>query len=47
MGGVYSEELLGKYVAMGMRVIIAGNDLGMLMAGASQRAKFLRERQSS
>jgi len=28
-------------------VIIAGNDLGMLMAGASQRAKFLRERQSS
>ena len=47
MGGVYSEELLGKYVAMGMRVIIAGNDLGMLMAGASQRAKVLRERQSS
>jgi 2-keto-3-deoxy-L-rhamnonate aldolase RhmA len=47
MGGVYTEELLAKYVAMGMRVIIAGNDLGMLMAGASQRAKFLRERQSS
>jgi 2-keto-3-deoxy-L-rhamnonate aldolase RhmA len=45
MGGVYTEELLAKYVAMGMRVIIAGNDLGMLMAGASQRAKFLRERQ--
>src|SRR5262249_61162149 len=45
MGGVYSEELLAKYVALGMRVIIAGNDLGMLMAGASQRAKFLRERQ--
>jgi 4-hydroxy-2-oxoheptanedioate aldolase len=47
MGGVYTEELLGRYVAMGMRVIIAGNDLGMLMAGANQRAKFLRERQSS
>jgi 2-keto-3-deoxy-L-rhamnonate aldolase RhmA len=45
MGGVYTEELLAKYVAMGMRVIIAGNDLGMLMAGATQRAKFLRERQ--
>jgi 2-keto-3-deoxy-L-rhamnonate aldolase RhmA len=45
MGGVYTEELLAKYVAMGMRVIIAGNDLGMLMAGASQRAKFLRDRQ--
>jgi 4-hydroxy-2-oxoheptanedioate aldolase len=47
MGGVYTEELLAKYVAMGMRVIIAGNDLGMLMAGASQRAKFLRERQQT
>ena len=35
MGGVYTEELLAKYVAMGMRVIIAGNDLGMLMTGAS------------
>jgi 2-keto-3-deoxy-L-rhamnonate aldolase RhmA len=45
MGGVYVEELLAKYIAMGMRMIIAGNDLGMLMAGAGQRAKFLRERQ--
>src|SRR5207237_978008 len=47
LGGVYSEDLLAKYVAMGMRVVLAGNDLGLLMAGASQRAKFLRERQSS
>jgi 2-keto-3-deoxy-L-rhamnonate aldolase RhmA len=47
MGGVYTEELLGKYVAIGMRVIIAGSDLSLLMAGAGQRAKFLRERQSS
>ena len=44
MGGVYSEELLAKYVGMGMRMIIAGNDFGLLMAGATQRAKFLRER---
>jgi hypothetical protein len=29
---------------MGMRMIIAGNDFGMLMAGAGQRVKFLRER---
>jgi 4-hydroxy-2-oxoheptanedioate aldolase len=42
MGGVYSEELLAKYVALGMRMILCGNDLGMMMAGASQRAKFLR-----
>lgn len=45
MGGVYVDELMAKYVAMGMRMILSGNDLGMMMAGASQRAKFLRERQ--
>jgi 2-keto-3-deoxy-L-rhamnonate aldolase RhmA len=45
MGGVYSEELLAKYVGMGMRMIIAGSDFGVLMAGGSARAKFLRERQ--
>ncbi len=44
MGGVYSEELLAKYVGTGMRMIIAGNDFGLLMAGATQRARFLRER---
>ncbi|HZB91316.1 MAG TPA: aldolase/citrate lyase family protein, partial [Stellaceae bacterium] len=44
MGGVYAEELMAKYIAMGMRMILCGNDLGMMMAGASQRAKFLRER---
>jgi 4-hydroxy-2-oxoheptanedioate aldolase len=44
MGGVYAEELMTKYVAMGMRMILAGNDLGMMMTAASQRAKFLRER---
>ena len=44
MGGVYVEELLTKYIGLGMRMILAGNDLGMMMAGASQRTKFLRER---
>jgi 4-hydroxy-2-oxoheptanedioate aldolase len=42
IGGVYAEDLLAKYVALGMRMIIAGNDLGLLMAGANERAKFLR-----
>jgi 4-hydroxy-2-oxoheptanedioate aldolase len=45
MGGVYAEELLAKYLAMGMQMLLVGNDLSMLMAGATQRAKFLRERQ--
>jgi 4-hydroxy-2-oxoheptanedioate aldolase len=44
MGGVYVEPLMAKYVALGMRMILAGNDLAMLIAGASQRAKFLRNR---
>ena len=44
MGGVYAEDLMAKYVAMGMRMILSGNDLAMMMAGATQRAKFLRER---
>lgn len=44
MGGVYGEDLLAKYIAMGMRMILAGNDLGMMMAGATQRATFLRAR---
>jgi 2-keto-3-deoxy-L-rhamnonate aldolase RhmA len=42
MGGVYDDALMAKYIAMGMRMIIAGNDRGMLMAGVTQRAKFLR-----
>jgi len=43
MGGVYVDDLLTKYVGMGMRMILSGNDLGMMMAAAGQRAKFLRE----
>jgi 4-hydroxy-2-oxoheptanedioate aldolase len=42
MGGVYVEDLMAKYIAMGMRMIIAGNDRGLLMAAAGQRAKALR-----
>ena len=42
MGGVYSEDLMKKYVGMGMRMILGGGDVGMLMQAASQRASFLR-----
>ncbi len=42
MGGVYVEDLLAKYVALGMRMVLAGGDLAMMMAGASRRAEFLR-----
>jgi 2-keto-3-deoxy-L-rhamnonate aldolase RhmA len=42
MGGVYADDLMGKYMAMGMRMVIAGNDRALLMAGVSQRVKLLR-----
>jgi 2-keto-3-deoxy-L-rhamnonate aldolase RhmA len=42
MGGVYTEDLMPKYIAMGARFVLAGADLGMLMGAATQRAKFIR-----
>lgn len=42
MGGIYAEDVMAKYVAMGARFILSGADLGMLMAASTQRAKFLR-----
>jgi 2-keto-3-deoxy-L-rhamnonate aldolase RhmA len=41
MGGVVDHALLDKYIGMGMRFILSGNDIGFLMAGARQRADFL------
>jgi 4-hydroxy-2-oxoheptanedioate aldolase len=42
IGGIYNEEGLRKYVPMGIQLVIAGNDLGFLMAGAGASAKMLR-----
>jgi 2-keto-3-deoxy-L-rhamnonate aldolase RhmA len=42
MGGVYDPQLMPKYVGMGMRFILAGNDLAFLMAAAKERAAMLR-----
>jgi 4-hydroxy-2-oxoheptanedioate aldolase len=42
MGGVYAEDLMRRYVALGMRMILSGGDLAMLMQAATQRAGFLR-----
>jgi 4-hydroxy-2-oxoheptanedioate aldolase len=42
MGGVYSEDLLAKYIGLGMRMILSGNDFGLIMAGGSQKTKFMR-----
>jgi 2-keto-3-deoxy-L-rhamnonate aldolase RhmA len=42
MGGVYVEDQMAKYIEMGVRMILSGNDLSMMMAAASQRSAFLR-----
>lgn len=41
-GGVYDEAMSTRFVEMGMRFILAGGDLPMMMAAAGNRARFLR-----
>ena len=41
MGGVVDHALMDKYIKMGMRFILSGNDTGFLMAGARARSDFL------
>ena len=43
MGGVYDPPHMEKYVRMGMRFILCGSDLSLLMAAAKERAGFLRK----
>ncbi|MGD2141233.1 MAG: aldolase/citrate lyase family protein [Burkholderiales bacterium] len=42
LGGVYTKELLEPYIARGMRLILAGNDVSLLMSAARDHAKFVR-----
>jgi hypothetical protein len=42
MGGIYEEGMMTTYIEMGAHFVLAGADLGMLMAGATERAKFPR-----
>lgn len=41
-GGVYQPDLIKKYVGLGMRMILCGNDVGLLMSAAQERADFVR-----
>jgi len=43
MGGVDAEELMRKYIGMGMRLVLTGSDGGFLMAAAGRRAELARE----
>jgi 2-keto-3-deoxy-L-rhamnonate aldolase RhmA len=43
MGGVDAEDLMQKYIGMGIRLVLAGGDSSFLMAEASRRAAMVRE----
>jgi 2-keto-3-deoxy-L-rhamnonate aldolase RhmA len=42
MGGVYASQLIERYVARGMRLILSGNDFSFMMAGARAQATAVR-----
>ncbi|KPK29099.1 MAG: hypothetical protein AMJ66_10365 [Betaproteobacteria bacterium SG8_40] len=42
LGGVYTKELLQAYIARGMRMILAGNDVSLLMNASRDQAQFVR-----
>jgi 2-keto-3-deoxy-L-rhamnonate aldolase RhmA len=44
MGGVYSPPLMHRYLDLGMRMVLAGNDHSFLMAGARAQAAALGNR---
>src|SRR5262249_31633006 len=42
LGGVYVKDLAKRYISRGMRFVLAGNDLGLLMGSAQDQASFMR-----
>jgi 4-hydroxy-2-oxoheptanedioate aldolase len=43
MAGIYNEAIMPRYVEMGARFILSGQDAQFLMAGAAQRTGFMRK----
>jgi 2-keto-3-deoxy-L-rhamnonate aldolase RhmA len=42
LGGVYGKELAKRYIGRGMRFVLAGNDLSLLLSAATDQAGFVR-----
>jgi 2-keto-3-deoxy-L-rhamnonate aldolase RhmA len=42
MGGVRQDDHLRQYISMGVRFVLAGAEVGMLMTAASERTSFMR-----
>jgi 2-keto-3-deoxy-L-rhamnonate aldolase RhmA len=45
MGGIYQPDLLQKYIGMGVKLILAGSDLSLLMAAGKARVADIRAAQ--
>src|SRR5216684_4431909 len=43
MAGIYNEAIMPRYIDMGARFILSGQDAAFVMAGATQRTGFLRK----
>jgi 4-hydroxy-2-oxoheptanedioate aldolase len=43
MAGIYNEAIMPRYIEMGARFILAGQDAAFLTAGAAQRTGFLHK----
>jgi 2-keto-3-deoxy-L-rhamnonate aldolase RhmA len=42
LGGVYGKELMKRYIGRGMRFVLAGNDISLLLTAAQEQASFAR-----
>jgi 2-keto-3-deoxy-L-rhamnonate aldolase RhmA len=42
LGGVYSRQLMKPCIERGMRLILAGNDISLLLTAAQEQAGFVR-----
>ncbi len=42
LGGIYGRDLLTRYLALGFRMVLAGNDLGLLHGAALAQSAFVR-----
>ena len=43
MAGIYNEQIMPRYIDMGARFILSGQDAQFMLAGAAQRTGFLRK----
>ena len=42
LGGIYGKELLTRYLGLGFRMLLAGNDISLLHSAAQEQARFVR-----